>query len=72
MLWNLMERACTQGAQLLVSIILARLLMPEAYGILALITVFVNLATVLVAVIFCLSIGSCPLTGESIYRSIFS
>ena len=48
MLWNLMERACTQGAQLLVSIILARLLMPEAYGILALITVFVNLATVVV------------------------
>lgn len=43
-----MERACTQGAQLLVSIILARLLMPEAYGILALITVFVNLATVVV------------------------
>lgn len=43
-----MERACTQGAQLVVSIILARLLMPEAYGILALITVFVNLATVVV------------------------
>ncbi|MBR5529132.1 MAG: lipopolysaccharide biosynthesis protein [Oscillospiraceae bacterium] len=48
MLWNLMERACTQGAQLLVSIILARLLLPEAYGVLALITVFVNLATVVV------------------------
>ena len=48
MIWNLLERLGTQGAQLLVSIILARLLLPEAYGILALITVFVNLATVVV------------------------
>lgn len=48
MIWNLLERLGTQGAQLLVSIILARILMPEAYGILALITVFVNLATVIV------------------------
>lgn len=48
MIWNLLERLGTQGAQLVVSIILARLLAPEAYGILALITVFVNLATVVV------------------------
>ncbi len=48
MIWNLLERLGTQGAQLIVSIILARILMPEAYGILALITVFVNLATVVV------------------------
>ncbi len=48
MVWNLLERLGAQGTQLLVSIILARLLMPEAYGILALITVFINLATVVV------------------------
>lgn len=48
MIWNLLERLGTQGAHLLVSIILARILLPEAYGILALITVFVNLATVIV------------------------
>ena len=48
MIWNLLERVGTQGAQLLVSIILARILAPSAYGILALITVFVNLATVIV------------------------
>lgn len=48
MIWNLLERVGTQGAQLLVSIILARILLPEAYGILALITVFINLATVVV------------------------
>ena len=48
MIWNLLERVGTQGAQLIVSIILARILLPEAYGILALITVFINLATVVV------------------------
>lgn len=48
MIWNLLERVGTQGAQLIVSIILARILLPEAYGILALVTVFVNLATVVV------------------------
>lgn len=48
MIWNMLERLGTQGAQLIVSIILARILMPEAYGILALITVFVNLATVVI------------------------
>ena len=48
MAWNMLERLGTQGAHLIVSIILARILMPEAYGILALITVFVNLATVIV------------------------
>lgn len=48
MIWNLLERLGTQGAQLIVSIVLARILAPEAYGILALVTVFVSLATVVV------------------------
>lgn len=48
MVWNMLERLGTQGAQLLVSIILARILMPEAYGVLSLVTVFVSLATVVV------------------------
>ena len=48
MIWNLLERLGTQGAQLIVSIILARILLPEAYGVLSLVTVFVNLATVIV------------------------
>lgn len=48
MIWILLERLGTQGAQLIVSIILARILLPEAYGVLSLVTVFVNLATVVV------------------------
>ena len=48
MIWNMLERVGTLGAQFLVSIVLARILMPEAYGTLSLVTVFVNLATVVV------------------------
>lgn len=48
LMWNLLERLGVQGTQLVVSIILARILLPEAYGVLSLVTVFVNLATVVV------------------------
>ncbi len=65
MVWNLLERLGTQGAQLIVSIILARILMPEAYGILALITVFVNLATVVIETGF----GSSIIQKKDLHRS---
>lgn len=43
-----MERGGSQGVQFLVQIILARLIAPEEFGIIALVTVFVNLAQVFV------------------------
>ena len=46
--WAVGERILTQGALFFVSIILARLLSPDEYGILALLLVFTNLADVLV------------------------
>lgn len=46
--WKLMERSGTQGINFLVSIILARLLLPEEYGLIALITIFITLANVFV------------------------
>lgn len=46
--WKLMERGGTQGISFLVSIILARLLLPEEYGLIALITIFITLANVFV------------------------
>ena len=48
LLWNLFERVGTQGIQLLVSIVLARLLLPADYGVLSLVTVFISIATVIV------------------------
>ena len=46
--WSFGERFITQGASFALSIILARLLMPSEYGIVALILVFINLASVFV------------------------
>ena len=46
--WSFLERLLAQGITFLVSIILARVLAPEAYGIISLILVFINLANVFV------------------------
>lgn len=46
--WKLMERGGTQGIQFIVSVILARLLSPEEYGIIAIVMVFIFLANVFV------------------------
>lgn len=43
-----MERGSTQGIQFIVSIILARLLLPEDYGLIAIVTILTMLANVLV------------------------
>ena len=46
--WRFAERTAAQGIQLIVSIILARLLMPEDYGTIALLTVFISIANAFV------------------------
>ena len=46
--WKLMERGGTQWIQFIVQIVLARLLIPEDYGIIALVTIFINVANVFV------------------------
>ncbi|HXK76850.1 MAG TPA: oligosaccharide flippase family protein, partial [Bacteroidaceae bacterium] len=40
MVWSGIERFATQGVQFVLQIVLARLLMPEDYGIIALLAVF--------------------------------
>jgi O-antigen/teichoic acid export membrane protein len=46
--WKMMERGGTQGIQFIVQIILARLLAPSDYGIIALIAIFITIANVFV------------------------
>lgn len=48
LLWKLMERGGTQGIQFIVQIILARLLMPEDYGVIAIVSIFILIANVFV------------------------
>ncbi len=46
--WKFLERAGTQGIQFVVQIVLARLLLPGDYGIIALALVFISIANVFV------------------------
>lgn len=48
LIWKLMERSGTQGIQFVVQIILARLLLPSDYGMIALVMIFILLANVLI------------------------
>lgn len=46
--WKMMERGGVQGIQFIVQIVLARLLLPEDYGIIALVIIFISIANVFV------------------------
>lgn len=48
MLWRLAERLGAKGVEFVVSIVLARLLAPEVYGTIALVTVFITIMQVFV------------------------
>ncbi|NLB63514.1 MAG: lipopolysaccharide biosynthesis protein [Fibrobacter sp.] len=48
LIWKFLERTGTQGIQFVVQIVLARLLLPEDYGIIALVVVFLSLSEVFV------------------------
>ena len=48
MLWRFLERCGAQGVTFLVTIVLARLLAPEVYGLMALVTVFTAVLQVFV------------------------
>lgn len=48
MIWRLLEKCSVQIVSFIVTIVLARLLLPEDYGIIALITIFIALADVIV------------------------
>lgn len=46
--WRFGERILAQLVSFIVSIVLARLLLPEEYGVIAIVTIFINIANVLV------------------------
>lgn len=47
-LWKFFEKTCVQATNFLITIVLARLLLPSEFGIVALILVFINIANVIV------------------------
>lgn len=46
MFWKFAERIIAQGVSFIVTVVLARLLMPDDYGAVAIVSVFINIATV--------------------------
>ena len=48
MFWTFVQQMSTQGITFIVSIILARLLLPEEFGLIALLSVFMNVGNTLV------------------------
>ena len=71
LIWKLAERGGTQGISFIVSIILARLLSPEDYGIIALITIFIAIANVFVQSGFNTALIQKKNTDESDFSSVF-
>ncbi|WP_216641129.1 lipopolysaccharide biosynthesis protein [Solibacillus sp. R5-41] len=47
LLWKLLERGGTQGVQFIVMIILARMLLPEEFGLIVLVSIFITIAGVI-------------------------
>ncbi len=48
MVWKFLEKLCGQGMQLIIQIVLARLLLPEEYGIVGLLTIFITISDVFI------------------------
>ena len=51
-IWRLAERVCAQVVTFVVTVILARILMPEEFGLIAIVNVFVAVADVLITSVF--------------------
>jgi len=47
--WKFGERIIAQGVAFIISLVLARILMPEQYGTVSLVLVFINIANVFVS-----------------------
>lgn len=48
-IWKFGERFAAQGVSFIVSLVLARILMPDDYGVVAMVNVFISIADVLVS-----------------------
>lgn len=71
LLWKLLERFGVQGAQFILQIVLARLLSPEHYGVLAIMIIFTTLANVFIQTGFNTALIQNQDVTEEDYSSVF-
>lgn len=69
--WKFLERGGTQGISFVVSILLARLLKPEDYGTIALVTIFITIANVFVQTSFNTALIQKKNADEIDFSSVF-
>lgn len=69
--WRFSERTAAQGVSFIVSIVLARLLTPEDYGLIGLITVFISIATIFVSSGFGNALIQKENTTQTDFSSVF-
>lgn len=69
--WKFLERIGTQGVQFIVSIILARLLLPSDYGAITMITVFIAISNTFIQSGFSTSLIQKKDTDELDFSSVF-
>ena len=71
-LWKILEQFSAKGISLIVSIILARLLLPSDYGLIALTTVFTNLSDILIDGGFSTALIRKETVDDYDYSAVFS
>lgn len=71
LIWKLMERGGVQGIQFILQLILARLLTPDDYGIIAIIAIFITIANVFVQSGFNTALIQNKETDEKDFSSVF-
>ncbi|MBR3507281.1 MAG: lipopolysaccharide biosynthesis protein [Lachnospiraceae bacterium] len=71
-IWKLLERFTGRGISLVISVILARLLSPDDYGLIALTTVFTNLSEILIDAGFGTTLIRKKEVGDEDYACVFA
>lgn len=69
--WKLLERGGVQGIQFIVQILLARLLLPSDYGMIAIVSIFIIIATVFVQNGFNTALIQKKQVNDTDYSSVF-
>ena len=69
--WKTFERIGTQGIQFIVSIILARILLPDDYGVVSMLLVFTTIANVFIENGFSVSLVQKKIADEKDFSSVF-
>ena len=71
MIWKFLEKICGQGMQLVIQIVLARLLLPEEYGLVGLLTIFITISDVFILQGLTTALIQKKSADEKDYSSVF-